>query len=423
MQKKKESKLFYGWAIVLGCMMLSAGGGILSSVISVFTKPVSEALGVDRSLFTLYTTINLLATMLVLPAAPNLFKKLRFKTLVLSGAFVTGAAIFCFSFAENVYAFYVISAVAGVGACFMNAVPIVILTSNWFVKSRGIATSISFSGMGISSICLAPIVSRAIIGFGWETAYRIVAIAFWIFTMPTVCFLIREKPEDMGLKAYGEGEEDPEESSKESAGVGFTRSQTIKTKAFFLFATGIFLSSLVSYGVLQHFVPYLTDIGFDPTKAAGWFSVITIVMTISKAITGRLYEKFGIRRASLMLSVMLCLSLLVFGLAENRFYLITFILLFGMSSGIQIVPPTYMTNMFFGNKDYSANYGLVTTIYYCGMAAGIQLSSFSFDRFKSYLPVWLLYAVLTIVMLLLWLTARKVAIVERKQLLNEEVIF
>ena len=306
----------------------------------------------------------------------------------------------------------------------MNAVPIVILTSNWFIKSRGTATSISFSGMGISSICLAPIVSQVIIDFGWEMAYRIVAIAFWLFTIPTVCFLIREKPKDMGLKAYGkEAGEDSEVYNKVSAGTGFTRRQTIKTKSFILFSTGIFLSSLVSYGVLQHFVSYLTDIGFEPTKAAGWFSVITIVMTISKAVTGRLYERLGIRKASLMLSVMLCLSMLVFGLAENRCYLMVFILLFGMSSGIQIVPPTFMTNMLFGNKDYSANYGLVTTIYYCGMAAGIQLSSFSFDRFNSYLPVWLLYAVLTIVMLLLWLAARKVAIAERKQLLNEEVIF
>ncbi len=398
MEKKSRRKLFYGWIIVIGCMMLSAGGGILSGVISIFVKPVSEALGVDRGLFTLYTTINLLATMLVLPAAPNLFKKYRF--------------------AGNIVLFYVIAAVAGIGACFMNAVPIIILTSNWFVKNRGIATSISFSGMGISSICLSPVVSRTIINFGWQEAYRIVAIAFLAFTVPAICFLIREKPEDMGLKAYGE-----EESGlrTETAGSGFTRSQTVKTKAFLLFSIGIFLSSLISYGVLQHFVSYLTDIGLEPMKAAGWFSIITVVMTVSKAVTGRIYEKMGIKRACLLLSTMLFASLLILGRVDNILCLLLFIALFGLSSGLQIVPPTYMTNMFFGDRDYSANYGLITTIYYCGMAAGIQLSSYSFDYFKSYGPVWLLYAAFTAAMLILWLKAEKKAVMERKLLLHEDV--
>lgn len=422
MGEKRKRKLFYGWAIVVGCMLLSAGGGILSGVISIFIKPVSEALGVDRSLFTLYTTINLLSTMLVLPVAPNLFKKVRFKPLVLAGALVTGAAIFAFSFAENVYMFYGIAAVAGIGACFMNAVPIVILTSNWFVKNRGIATSISFSGMGISSICLAPIVSAAIVNFGWETAYRIVAVAFLLFTVPAVCFLIREKPEDMGLKALGlEDAEANGEDVPKGAGSGFTRSEAIRTKAFWLFAAGIFLSSLIAYGVLQHFVSYLSDVGLEPTEAAGWFSVITVVMTAAKAFTGRAYEKMGIKKACLLLSAMLFLALLVFGGADKTGYLVLFILLFGLSSGLQIVPPTYMTNMFFGDRDYSANYGLITTIYYCGMAAGVQLSALIFDRLNSYKPAWMLYAALTAAMLALWLLARKKAVAERKRLLHEDV--
>ena len=156
-------------------------------------------------------------------------------------------------------------------------------------------------------------------------------------------------------------------------------------------------------------------------KAAGWFSIITVVMTVSKAVTGRIYEKMGIKRACLLLSTMLFASLLILGRVDNILCLLLFIALFGLSSGLQIVPPTYMTNMFFGDRDYSANYGLITTIYYCGMAAGIQLSSYSFDYFKSYGPVWLLYAAFTAAMLILWLKAEKKAVMERKLLLHEDV--
>ncbi len=57
------------------------------------------------------------------------------------------------SFARSLVVFYVLSALCGFFSCFMNAVPIVILTSNWFVEKRGVATSISFSGMGLSACC------------------------------------------------------------------------------------------------------------------------------------------------------------------------------------------------------------------------------------------------------------------------------
>ena len=103
--------------------------------------------------------------------------------------------------------------------------------------------------------------------------------------------------------------------------------------------------------------------------------------------------------------------------------LVLFVLLFGISSGIQIVPPTYMTNMSFGDLDYSANYGLVTTIYFCGMAVGIQCSSMIFDSFGSYGPAFVLYIILTVIMLALWLISKKTAIAERKEKLGEIVNF
>ena len=65
-QTSRRGRLFYGWVIVLCCMLLSAASGILSGVLSTFFKPVSEALGVSRSAFSLTSTVLNLTIMLMM---------------------------------------------------------------------------------------------------------------------------------------------------------------------------------------------------------------------------------------------------------------------------------------------------------------------------------------------------------------------
>ena len=147
-QTSRRGRLFYGWVIVLCCMLLSAASGILSGVLSTFFKPVSEALGVSRSAFSLTSTVLNLTIMLMMPSVAGIFRRVPLQRTVICSAVFAATAVFCFSFARSLVVFYVLSALCGFFSCFMNAVPIVILTSNWFVEKRGVATSISFSGMG-----------------------------------------------------------------------------------------------------------------------------------------------------------------------------------------------------------------------------------------------------------------------------------
>lgn len=74
-QTSRRGRLFYGWVIVLCCMLLSAASGILSGVLSTFFKPVSEALGVSRSAFSLTSTVLNLTIMLMMPSVAGIFRR------------------------------------------------------------------------------------------------------------------------------------------------------------------------------------------------------------------------------------------------------------------------------------------------------------------------------------------------------------
>lgn len=385
--------------------MLSAASGIVSSVLSTFIRPVSEALGVSRSAFSMTNTVINITIMCAMPFVAQIFTKVPFKPTVILASCVASASLFCYSFARSMGAFYVLSVICGLSNCFMNAVPIVILTSNWFFEKRGVATSISFAGMGISGMLLSPVAAYVMEQYSYHAAYRLLGITFFLLTVPYTLFLIRVKPEDMGLKALGA---DKITQQVENSVKGFTYGETVRQSGFWMFAIAIFLISLTAYGVQQHCVSYWVDLGYTSIHAANWFSLMMAVGIAGKIATGTLYDHTSIMKATGLLCIMAAASYLLFLNSQIPILLFLGVALFGLSAGVQTIPPTYVTNRLFGDRDYSKNYGLITTIYYFGMAVGIQFSAFCFDFFRSYRPAFALYAALLVAALgLVFIAERK----------------
>ena len=406
MSRNKEQKFFYGWVIIGGCLLLSAASGIISGVLSTFIRPVSEALGVSRSAFSMTNTAINITIMSAMPFVDQIFTKVPFKLTVILACCMASLSLIGYSFAKSIGTFYLLSVVCGLSNCFMNAVPIVILISNWFFDKRGVATSISFAGMGISGMLLSPVAAYVIEQYSYHAAYRLLGITFFLLSVPYTLLLVRVKPEDMGLKALGADKLTQEAAHNVK---GFTYGESIRQPSFWLFATAIFLISLTAFGVQQHCVSYWVDLGYSSVSAANWFSLMMAVGIAGKIATGTLYDHTNIKRASALLCIMAAASYLLFLGSQISILLLLGVALFGLSAGVQTIPPTYVTNRLFGDRDYSKNYGLITTIYYFGMAVGIQFSAFCFDTFHSYRPAFTLYAAFILFALGLIFMAEKAA--------------
>ncbi|MBR3228486.1 MAG: MFS transporter, partial [Erysipelotrichaceae bacterium] len=74
----------------------------------------------------------------------------------------------CLSFVQNVGLLYALAVVIGIGSAFSTTVPIAILLTRWFNKSRGTAMSITFAGSSIGAMLLSPLISKLIATNGWR---------------------------------------------------------------------------------------------------------------------------------------------------------------------------------------------------------------------------------------------------------------
>src|SRR5204862_4306111 len=97
-----------------------------------------------------------------------------------------------------------LGALVGGGSIFMTYIGHSLFLPHWFVRRRGLAIGIAFSGVGIGSILLFPWLGRLITASGWRAACWALAILLVVVLLPLNVTLPRRRPEDMGLAPDGD---------------------------------------------------------------------------------------------------------------------------------------------------------------------------------------------------------------------------
>ena len=129
----RAKRVFYGWIIVACSVVLAAlGVGMYTSTVSVFVKPVCEALGCSRAEFTLYRTFHMVASAICMPFYGPLIQKAGVKKVMFIGMLVVGIVTIGFSFASSVGFFYLLGTVNGIFVNGISFMSIGILVNNWF---------------------------------------------------------------------------------------------------------------------------------------------------------------------------------------------------------------------------------------------------------------------------------------------------
>ena len=75
---------------------------------------------------------------------------------------------------------------------------------NWFVRRRGLAMGIAFSGVGIGSVALFPWLQRMIDARGWRAACGTLVAILAVVVIPLNAVFARQRPEDLGLSPDGD---------------------------------------------------------------------------------------------------------------------------------------------------------------------------------------------------------------------------
>lgn len=141
---KTGIKTYRYWLIVAAYCGLSASSiGVCMNSMGVFFTPVSEALrlGEARSLFMQHYL--LLAVGFGKSAYSHSYEK---NTVKIHDYWNTigGSFHLLMSISQNIWIFYILGALRGIGCAFFSILPITVIIGNWFVKKHGLVMELLF---------------------------------------------------------------------------------------------------------------------------------------------------------------------------------------------------------------------------------------------------------------------------------------
>jgi len=404
-------KIFFGWWTVLAGGFLSAWGiGYQVHGFSALFKPIASELGFSRAVTSVAVSIGRVGYGLEAPLTGWLVDRFGPRFVITVGMFIAGLGLILMNFINSLWAFYVVwGVVLGTGINIGLELPLDKAITSWFVKKRGMALSVRWFFTGLAGLVLS-LVAWLISTQGWRMTCVIGGLGIWFVGLPLAWLLVRpRRPEYYGLLPDGTTTEaKPDEDlnrmidrgvsyAAEVQEVEFTLRQAARTPAYWLLIIAQSVRTVGFSAILTHGVPFLTDMGIEPVKAALLIGTIILTSTPSRLIGGFLadrvethYLRFLMAGAFLLQAV----GIAVFLLSQTIAMIYVFLILFWIGVGIALPLTAGIRARYFGRKAFGSIEGtsmiFLTPV---GVVAPIY-AGWVYDNTGSYIPAFTLFVVL-----------------------------
>lgn len=259
-------------------------------------------------------------------------------------------------------------------------------------------TGFIVSGIGMGMLIIPPLANWLIASYSWRTSYVVVGITALMLIMSAAQFLRRD-PVEMGVLPYGESSP---ERKVALPGTGFSLREALGTRQFWLLVVAT-LSFIMSEGtVLVHIVPHAVGLGISTAKAALILTVIGGISIGGRVVMGTAGDRIGNKLTWLICLALVSISLFWLLIAKELWLLYLFAVVFGFGYGGLSVLLSPMVAEYFGLSSHGVIFGVVIMLGgTAGMAIGPVIAGHIFDVTESYQLAFLIYAVLTVIGLIL----------------------
>ena len=392
----KRIPFYYGWVI-----MLTTGLASFSSIafgpgtIGALIVPMSEEFGWSRSVMPGAILVGSLFIIVIGPLAGRLVDKYGGRLVMTMGAVIMAACLLALGLTQTALMFY---AVYGLGFATFSSIGRVALgaiTAQWFVRRRGIATSVSHASSGMGFVVL-PIVGALVMGvWGWRAAWVAMGtIAFVVTVFPSLLLLVAH-PSDVGQRV--DGDRTDEEAARVSrtgrsaaTEVQWTVREALRTPTFWMLLTTLSIQGLAMSGSNVHLVPRLLDQGISTNVAVLSFTIGGAVTTASGFLFGLLVDRIHLRYV-FTIGALAWVGFVVAILAatSSNAWMVGLIGLFmGVGAAGTVLVMRVAIPIYFGRRSAGALLGLAAPVFLLASGSGGLVAGIMYEAVGGYTVVF-----------------------------------
>jgi len=368
----RPQRIHYAWFIAgITFVTLLAAAGTRATP-GVLIVPLQREFGWNRAEISLAVSINLILFGIIGPFAAAFMARFGVRRVLLAALTTIAVGVGLTALMTTVWQLYLLwGLVVGVGTGCMATVLAAVVANRWFVARRGLVVGVLTAAAATGQLVFLPVLATEVVTRGWRWASLTVAAAI-VLVIPLVAVFMRDRPEDVGLRAYGATEDDPPATMQNPFSTAIAGLRTgLRSSAFWLLAGSFFICGATTNGLIgTHLIPASMDHGIPEVTAAGLLAVIgvfDIVGTIGSGwLTDRwdsrwlLFGYYGLRGIALLI--------LPFVLGASFFGLVAFIVFYGLD-WVATVPPTVaLSAQVFGRQQGTVVFGWIFASHQFGAA-------------------------------------------------------
>jgi MFS family permease len=390
---------FYGWVIVAVAFVTMALGVNARTAFSLLFPPILDEFGWERGLTAGAFSFGFLVSAVLSPSLGRLMDRRGPRFVMEMGVGLMAAGLLLAPLVSRPWHLYAtLGVLVGGGSVCVSYTGQALYLPNWFVRRRGLAMSVAFSGVGVGSILLLPWLQTLIGRAGWRSACWAMAVLVLVLLVPLNLLLAR-RPEDLGLEPDGDRSSRDAAAARRAANVvdpawaaiDWTLARALRTARFWWIAVG-FLSGLYAwYAVQVHQTKYLVEIGFSPSLAAWALGFVSLAGIPGQIALGHLSDRIGREWVWTVgnLGFVVCyVALLALGQAPTPPLLWVMVvsqgmLGYGLTSVIGAIPAEI-----FEGRHYGSIFGMLMLAAIGGGAAGPFVTGALHDVTGSYTLAW-----------------------------------
>ena len=392
--KSVKVKFSYTWIIIALCfLMVFTCLGFCSTTRSLYLVPITEALGIPRSVFSLAESCQYVTTAIVNLFFGTLISRFGTKKLIGAGFSSLIIAMLLHAYTGVVWVFYLGSVFLGIGLSWTTTTMVGCIVNKWCQEKQGVIMGVVLAANGVGAAFATQIVSPMIYqkdnAFGYRDSYKMIV---WILIALFILFMVfyKDKEPAHTYKAS-------EVSRKYGSDAEVFR-EFIRKPYFYVVIVCVFLSGGILQGIYGVFPAYMKDMGLEPTYVVLLVSVCSLMLAVAKFLTGVVYDKCGLRFVASSCYVLAIVSMLLLLLIKatelGRVLALIYTIIYPFSIPLLTVILPFFAKDIFNPRAYNLTLGLLVSVNTAGYACGIPLINWVFDVCGSYKPIFFISSII-----------------------------
>ncbi|MYC29382.1 MAG: MFS transporter [Chloroflexi bacterium] len=403
-----KRRLHYGWVIfVLSFSNLTVEGGS-KNVQSVFLVALRDHFQSSVALTAAVFSASGLFGAFVAPLLGMMLDRFGPRVLFpVAGCFILAGWLASSMVSEVWQLFIFYSVIATVGQVGISSFSATATLAPWFPRSRGVALGMADAGNPAGQAIVVPLAQLIVSTIGWQWAFRIFGVVFFILVAVPNLLFQKRPPEDWQVDKpaipYS-----PEEASSQSVPAETTSEdeatslssvgEVLREPAVWLLLSARAVNSVGNHMIMVHILAFLFLAGYGEIQAALAIGIAGLLGIGGRPATGLLSDIFGreiVYTTGMTMSVAAVVLVLFFGEGGTEWVLVLFVALNGFSDGISglligakaadLYPPRMLGRVM----------GMMEVGRGIGIGLGPILAGLLFDLQGDYFLAFLISAVLT----------------------------